>query len=132
MSSTYSNFFMMCSPTLITEYQVGRERKKVWEKRTSMSDTMFFLKRSDFSINWHCCYLSFVKLFPSIFSCVSCVIISSCRTLSNTLAQIYLFLYFQSSFNYSSKNVDCISCTFFLHKVTLFLCYLWFNFFPDS
>ena len=48
------------------------------------------------------------RSFPSIFNCLSCLIISSCCTLRTiNEAQIYLFLYFQSLFNHSSR-VDCI------------------------
>ena len=43
-------------------------------------------------------------------------------------AEIYLFLCFQSSFNYSLKDVNCFFCFFSLYKATSFLCYFWFDF----
>ena len=72
---------------------VGRE--KAWGKHTSLCDTTLYffyeLISPSTCIAAVCSQYMFLitqRSFPSIFNCVSCLIISSCCTLSNASVQL--------------------------------------------
>ena len=109
-------------------FTVGRE--KVWEKHTSLCDTTLYF----FKISWFPHQLSLLLSIPRtyLWSFVDLFHLSSMKLRDYLImwysikclsvvdeAQMYLFLYFQSVFNHSSKAAGCICCTFSLHTVPL-------------
>ena len=98
--------------------------------------TIFFFKFADFPINLHCCCLFPVHVLNPwwIFSiyfqlCWLCDNLTlsyfvKCLHVVNE-AQIYLFLYFQNSFNHSSRMWIAFFVPFPFKQ---FLCYFWFDF----